>query len=340
MRYLITGHTGFKGSWLAAMLKLQGHEVCGISLSPENKSHYIAANISQYIDHEYIIDIRNRFELELAFEELKPDIIIHLAAQSLVRESYKNPIGTYETNVIGTLNTLEATKKLDSLKAVLVITTDKVYKNHNKIRGYVETDELGGDDPYSASKSAADIAAQSWIKSYGTIPISIARAGNVIGGGDWASDRLIPDLIKAYSSGKLPILRYPSAIRPWQHVLECLYGYLKLIDQMLKENTQGQWNFGPPVQNKFTVGEVAEQIGKRFGVIGNYWIPEMESQPHESEYLLLDSSKSRKELLWGDILSFQETIQWTVDWYRQFYESSTDLTTSQIQEYFNRLHAN
>jgi CDP-glucose 4,6-dehydratase len=171
-------------------------------------------------ENDFRIEIRNSMELTQAIEKIEPEVIIHLAAQPLVRESYKDPVGTFETNVLGTLNLLEATKELKSLKATLIITTDKVYKNKNHLRGYVETDELGGDDPYSASKAAADIAAQSWVKSFATSPVAIARAGNVIGGGDWATDRIVPDLVNAYTSNQRPTLRYPDAIRPWQHVLD------------------------------------------------------------------------------------------------------------------------
>ena len=197
MHYLITGHTGFKGSWLSLMLQIQGHEVSGISLNPPQKSLFVQAEIEGTLKHDFRIDIRNREELTKVIHTVNPEIIVHLAAQPLVRESYKFPVETFETNVIGTLNVLEATKDLKNLQAALIITTDKVYKNNRHLRGYVETDELGGDDPYSASKAAIDIAAQSWIKSFATVPIAIARAGNVICGVDWATDRIIPDLVNA-----------------------------------------------------------------------------------------------------------------------------------------------
>jgi CDP-glucose 4,6-dehydratase len=212
MRYLITGHTGFKGAWLAAMLKSQGHDVVGISLPALNKSLYKDANLSDLFSSEHFIDIRDRSEFKKAIVSAKADVAFHLAAQPLVRESYKNPIETYDTNVLGTLNFLDGIKATD-IKAGVVITTDKVYKNKNLLRGYSESEELGGHDPYSSSKAAADIATQSWIASYEVTNIAIARAGNVIGGGDWAADRLIPDLVDAFANNRPANIRYPMAAR-------------------------------------------------------------------------------------------------------------------------------
>ena len=238
---------------------------------------------------------------------------------------------TFDINVIGTLNVLEATRELKNLKAALIITTDKVYKNHNHLRGYVETDELGGDDPYSASKAAADIAAQSWIKSFAKVPMAIARAGNVIGGGDWAQDRIVPDLVNAYASGEKPTLRYPNAIRPWQHVLDCLNGYLTLIDSQLAHGTVGEWNFGPALDRKRKVCNLVEFFACSWGVENEPWILEVNSQPHESGYLLLDSSKAINNLTWREILDFEESVAWTVDWYKNMkHFSILELTKSQI----------
>ena len=197
MKYLITGHTGFKGSWLAAMLKMQGNEVYGFSLNPLNYSHYELANIKKFLNRDIRLDIRNSKSLIRTFRRIQPDVILHLAAQSLVRESYENPLYTYETNVIGTMNVLNASSKIDNLKATLVVTSDKVYKNREDKTPFIETDPLGGEDPYSSSKAAADLATQAWRSSYGTSPIAIARAGNVIGGGDFATDRIIPDSVRA-----------------------------------------------------------------------------------------------------------------------------------------------
>jgi CDP-glucose 4,6-dehydratase len=340
MHYLVTGHTGFKGSWLSLLLKMQGHDVSGISLNPPAKSLFVEASLDGAFMHDFRIDIRNKEELSKAMLTINPDIIVHLAAQPLVRESYKFPVETFETNVIGTLNVLEATKQLQNLKSALIITTDKVYKNHNHLRGYVETDELGGDDPYSASKAAADIATQSWIKSFAKVPMAIARAGNVIGGGDWATDRIIPDLVNAYSNNELPTLRYPDAVRPWQHVLDCLNGYLKLIDYMHATGQGGEWNFGPRISEIHTVGELASLVATQYGLNGPAWKLDSTSSPCEAGYLLLDSGKSQTQLNWSDKLSFLDTVYWTVNWH-QLLNNHTPLevTQSQIRRFqaLNRL---
>lgn len=332
MRYLITGHTGFKGSWLSLMLQMQGHEVSGISLDPPKKSLFEEANLTDIFKHDLRVDIRNRLALKAAIEAIDPEIVIHLAAQSLVRESYKTPVETFETNVIGTLNLLEATKELKSLKATLVITTDKVYKNKNLLAGYKESDELGGDDPYSASKAAADIATQSWIKSFGTTPVAIARAGNVIGGGDWATDRLIPDLVTAYTNGSIPVLRYPNAIRPWQHVLDCLNGYLMLVAHMITTKEGGEWNFGPNLNEKYSVSDLVTRFAENFNVQGMTWNQEQSDQPHEASYLLLGSDKARHELGWKDVLSFTDAVSWSANWYQDS-ASQLERTIKQIQEF-------
>jgi CDP-glucose 4,6-dehydratase len=317
------------------MLEMQGHTVSGVSLDPPDKSLFNQAELRKIFKHDLRIDIRDGAAIKTAFEKINPDVMIHLAAQPLVRESYQIPVETFEINVLGTLNVLEATKELKNLKAALIITTDKVYKNHNHLRGYVESDELGGDDPYSASKAAADIATQSWVKSFAIAPIAIARAGNVIGGGDWAQDRIIPDLVNAYSREKLPTLRYPEAIRPWQHVLDCLNGYLALVNRQLANGLAGEWNFGPDLVEKYSVMDLVKTFAHYWGVEGETWKPESGSSLHEAGYLLLDSSKARDNLNWSDKLNFTETVQWTVDWYKSMdQESVLDLTKSQIKTYF------
>jgi CDP-glucose 4,6-dehydratase len=316
MHYLITGHTGFKGSWLAVMLEMRGHTVSGIALDPPAKSLFNQAELSPIFKHDLRLDIRDRAAMKQAVEMIDPEVIIHLAAQPLVRESFRIPVETFDINVIGTLNVLEATRELRNLKAALIITTDKVYKNHNHLRGYVETDELGGDDPYSASKAAADIATQSWIKSFAKVPMAIARAGNVIGGGDWAQDRIIPDLVNAYSQGNLPTLRYPDAIRPWQHVLDCLNGYLMLIDHQISSGFTGEWNFGPDLTEKHSVGDLVTTFAKYWGVDGLLWNLEKSDQPHEAGYLLLDSHKAQKDLNWENRLEFNMVVKWTLDIYK------------------------
>jgi CDP-glucose 4,6-dehydratase len=314
VRYLITGHTGFKGSWLAAMLAAQGHEVVGISLPALDQSLYEKAQLGQLFAEEKFIDIRDREQFVDAIKTSKFDVAFHLAAQPLVRESYRIPIETYETNVIGTLNFLDGIKQTDT-GAALVITTDKVYKNKNLLRGYVESDELGGHDPYSSSKAAADIATQSWAASYDAKNISIARAGNVVGGGDWATDRLIPDLARSFAGGSTAKIRYPNSIRPWQHVADCLAGYIALSDAMLAKGITGEWNFGPEIDTDTKVSRVADLAAMLWGD-GAAWKLDEDPQLHEAGYLLLDSSKARQQLNWRDKLDFEDTIRWTLDFYK------------------------
>ena len=314
MHYLITGHTGFKGTWLSALLLAKGHKVSGISLDPEPKSLFNHANIKNGFEHDFRIDIRDSNLLTSAIQDIKPEVVIHLAAQPLVRASYSDPVGTYQTNLIGTLNVLEASREANNLKATLVITTDKVYKNKNQRQGYVESDELGGDDPYSSSKAAADIATQSWRASFGKTPVSIARAGNVIGGGDWAEDRLIPDAIRALRSGASLKVRYPNSIRPWQHVLDCLNGYLKLVDAQLLRGVQGEWNFGPGENSEKTVSQMVQVLGITWGQSLNV---EFENPTNlEANLLVLNSAFSRSELGWKDKLDIEETLKWTCLWYK------------------------
>jgi CDP-glucose 4,6-dehydratase len=334
MHYLITGHTGFKGSWLSLLLKMQGHTVSGISLKPDQKSLFVEAQLSDIFEHDFRVDIRNLSELKKSVNSINPEVIIHLAAQPLVRYSYTQPHETFETNVMGTINLLESTNELEKLKAVLIVTTDKVYKNFNYLHGYTELDALGGDDPYSASKAAADLAAQSWISNFSTVPISIARAGNVIGGGDWSIDRIIPDLVKYYDLNKNPVIRNPNAIRPWQHVLDCLNGYLMLIDQQVKNKISGEWNFGPNISEKFSVSDLVNKFGFAMGVDGSMWELDSSINPHESSYLLLDSSKARHLLCWSDKLQFEASVEWTADWFLN-YKSQTarSVTESQIKKF-------
>lgn len=314
MRYLITGHTGFKGAWLASMLKAQGHDVVGISLPPLDKTLYKEASLTNLFSKEFFVDIRDRRNFKEAISSAGADVAFHLAAQPLVRESYKTPIETYETNVMGTLNFLDGIRETN-IQAAVVITTDKVYKNRNQLHGYTESDELGGHDPYSSSKAAADIATQSWVSSFESKNISIARAGNVIGGGDWAADRLIPDLVNAFTSGVPANIRYPNSIRPWQHVLDCLTGYLALSDLMLASGITGEWNFGPSIDTDTKVSKVADLSVSAWGN-GASWTLDEDPQLHEAGYLLLDSSKARQELNWRDKLDFEAAIEWTINFYK------------------------
>jgi CDP-glucose 4,6-dehydratase len=315
MHFLITGHTGFKGAWLSLILREQGHHVSGISLPPEVGSLFERANIGKNLENDINCDIRDLTKLTTCFKKINPDVVIHLAAQALVQESYRNPIITFETNVNGTLNVLQASQQINQLKAQLIVTTDKVYKNISKSTGYVETEALGGQDPYSASKAMADIATQSWLSSFENSPTAIARAGNVLGGGDVCADRLMADLIHSYSSGITPKLRAPNSIRPWQHVLDCLNGYLTLVDAVIKNKADGAWNFGPDENQSKTVADVANIAAKAWGVEKS-WEIDSQSHPHEASMLILNSNKARTNLGWSDRLSFEETVEWTTNWYK------------------------
>lgn len=318
MHYLITGHTGFKGAWLALWLAEAGHQVSGISLDPDDGALFTRAHVDELMTTDIRADIRDASAVQSALDHTHPDVVVHMAAQPLVRESYRDPRWTIETNVMGTLNVLQAVKAADSVKAQLIVTTDKVYRNINQIAGYVERDPLGGEDPYSASKAMADILTHSWVTSFGGPPTAVARAGNVIGGGDVSKDRLLPDLLEAVAVGRSPVLRYPRAVRPWQHVLDCLNGYRMLIDHMLCANEDrtdwGSWNFGPGPENFVTVGEVANRVGEMWGAEGRW--SETEPDLHEAGLLALDATKARTELKWSDRLSLDQALEWTVEWSR------------------------
>jgi CDP-glucose 4,6-dehydratase len=321
MHFLVTGHTGFKGSWLTLLLAHKGHKVSGYALNPEPESLFLNGGVADFLESDFRSDIRDSVAFETAIKASKPDVVIHMAAQPLVRESYRDPVNTVETNVNGTLNVLNASAKSDSIRAQIIVTTDKVYKNKSQRAGYVESDELGGDDPYSASKAMADILTQSWIKSFPKIPTAIARAGNVIGGGDSSKDRLFPDLISAYRAGQPVKLRYPNAVRPWQHVLDCLSGYLALADYLIEGGTDAIWNFGPREDEFMAVRQVAEAVGKMWS-IKPAWQPDEGAHLHEADLLALDSKKARLILDWEDKLNFEESLERTSDWYKRV-ESGT-----------------
>ncbi len=282
MHYLITGHTGFKGPWLVLLLLSRGHQVSGLALNPDDGSLFQRAGLTEHLVSDFRVDIRDAEATAAAVKAAAPDVVVHMAAQSLVRESYRNPRYTYETNAIGTLNVLEAVGATPSVRAHVVITTDKVYRNVDQEAGYVETDPLGGDDPYSASKAMADLLAQSWIRSFPGVPTAIARGGNVIGGGDVSHDRLLPDLVAAYADGRAPQLRFPRAVRPWQHVLDCLNGYLVLADALLTGSGLGQWNFGPG-RDSFVQGRGRDAgrriMGRRCSLATAAWRPPPRGEP-------------------------------------------------------------
>ncbi len=337
MHYLITGHTGFKGSWLSLMLMSLGHEVSGISLNPEQGSLFEKAKIAPLFSSDLRIDIRNSVELKTQLQKIKPDFVFHLAAQPLVRHSYKHPVETFETNVVGTFNLLNAVHETESVRAQLIVTTDKVYKNVGQLSGYVESDILGGSDPYSSSKAAADQLTQEWARTVSKIPIGVARAGNVIGGGDVCEDRLIPDLVRAATTGKQIEIRNPASIRPWQHVLDCLAGYLKLSDQLLRGDGAGVWNFSSDSRDSRTVQEVVNRFAKSWGTQFIQTEPPVK-QPHEAGILLLNSEKSNQFLNWNNKYDFNESVDLVVDWEKRFANNADPLvlTNEQIAKFFTK----
>jgi len=336
MHYLITGHTGFKGSWLALWLNSLGHEVSGISLDPIPNSLFDRANVSESLQNDFRIDIRKSDEVKAALLQINPDVVFHLAAQPLVRESYADPRYTFETNVMGTLSLLEAVSSAKSVKAHVVVTTDKVYRNINQVAGYVESDPLGGHDPYSSSKAMADLLTQSWISSFPGTPTTIVRAGNVIGGGDVSKDRLMPDLIKAYMNNQVPTLRYPNSVRPWQHVLDCLNGYLMVSESLLSGKEHPVMNIGPDKESFVTVAKVAELVATRLSVEPT-WNPSETNEPHEAGLLSLDASLAKAKLGWHDKLKFTDAVTWTTDWYQKVEgnESAREVTNQQIENFIN-----
>lgn len=333
---LITGHTGFKGSWLGYWLKQMGANVIGYALeAPTSPNHIdlLEIDIISIIGNIGDIDKLNK-----TFEEYKPDIVFHLAAQALVRHSYKNPIETYETNVMGTLKVLEACRK-NNVKAIVNITSDKAYENQEWIWGYRENDPMGGYDPYSASKGCADLLANSYRNSYFNVKayakthntlMATCRAGNVIGGGDWAEDRLMTDIMLSVSQSKKVKIRNPLATRPWQHVLEPLSGYLHIGQQLLEKKVEfGEaWNFGPSDEGTITVEEVVKNVKNHWDII-DYEIDKSSNQLHEANLLKLDCSKANMMLKWKNVWDSNTTFKKTVLWYKSYYEKNKIILTSQ-----------
>ncbi|VBB05525.1 gdp-mannose 4 6 dehydratase [Lucifera butyrica] len=339
-RVLITGHTGFKGSWLSLWLQSLGAEVIGYALQPpSNPSLFSTAQIADQIISidGNILDLQN---LSDVFGKYKPELVFHLAAQTLVRHSYKFPVETLMTNVMGTANVLEATRRSKSIKVVVNVTSDKCYENREWVWGYRETEPMGGFDPYSCSKGCAELITSSFRRSYFSeeysAQIGSVRAGNVIGGGDWAADRIIPDCVRAIKNNKTIILRSPKSIRPWQHVLEPLFGYLLLAEKLWNDGSEYAegWNFGPENQHAWTVEKLVATFCNLWGR-DIKWAVENQEILHEALYLRLDSAKAYQRLGWRSILSMQDTIRMTVDWYRRFYhgEDPRIITLSQIEKY-------
>jgi CDP-glucose 4,6-dehydratase len=346
-RVLITGHTGFKGGWLSLWLQYLGANVVGYSLEPATKpSLYKEALVYENMVSIHD-DIRNIEKLKSIFTKYKPEIVFHLAAQSLVLPSYENPSETYEVNVMGTLNVLEAIRGCDSVKAGVFITSDKCYDNKEWVWSYRENDSMGGFDPYSSSKGCAELLIASYRSSFfsqsklnqNNVAIASARAGNVIGGGDWAKNRLIPDLMRAFSEGKEAVIRSPNAIRPWQHVLEPLSGYLILAENLVGNNHQkfsDSWNFGPNQGDAKPVKWIVNKIVERW-LEEAKWKIDVDEYPHEANYLKLDCSKAMSELNWSPKWTLDETIIRVVDWYSVYNKKKNvkELCLEQIREYMS-----
>ncbi|MBX7190667.1 MAG: CDP-glucose 4,6-dehydratase [Sandaracinaceae bacterium] len=319
-RVLVTGHTGFKGAWLSLWLRRLGAEVTGISLPPPTRpSLFELAKLDTLID-SHVCDVRDASAVASAVRAARPDVVFHLAAQALVRESYRTPLDTFATNVQGTANLLEAVRDVPSVRAVVVITTDKVYQNAEAGFPFRETDPLGGHDPYSASKAACELVVESYRKSFLAergVAVATARAGNVIGGGDWAADRLIPDAIRAFGAGQTLLVRRPAAVRPWQHVLEPLAGYLLLAERLEREPVlAGAFNFGPPTDEAATVREVVELARRCYGRGEVSW-GEGDAGPHEAGWLALEVMRARSVLGVRARWNLAEGVARTVEWYRK-----------------------
>ena len=346
-KILVIGHTGFKGGWLTMVLNLLGAKVYGISLSPDsNPNFYTLSNLKKYLIKDKKINIENFKILESEIKKIKPQIIFHLAAQSKVRDSYIKPLDTIKTNTLGTANILEIFKKNKFIKSLLITTTDKIYKNTNNKRFFRENDELGGDDIYSASKSSIEIITNSYVKSFFSKSVDRSviclRAGNVIGGGDWTKDRIIPDCVKAIKKKKSIILRNPKSIRPWQHVLEPIIGYIITAEKIYKKKNELGLaiNFGPNRSNCVNVKKVADKL--ILNLKSKKKIIEKKSNDnfYEKKYLFLNSSKALKKIKWKSILTFEQTINLTSDWYEKYFDGKNleNFTIYQIKNYLSKFY--
>jgi len=334
-RVLLTGHTGFKGSWLALWLTELGADVTGVALSPDTSPNHW--NMLGVDINDQRLDIRNNNTLTRIINEVQPEIVFHLAAQPLVRRSYADPLQTWSTNVMGTANLLEACRRIDTVRAIVVVTSDKCYENQEWKQGYIEDDRLGGHDPYSASKAATEILAASYRSAFfydrNSPLLATARAGNVIGGGDWSEDRLIPDLVRAITSGIPLEIRSPQATRPWQHVLESLSGYLLLGQKLLEERKEfaDAWNFGPNPGDNCTVADLLKRLKIHWPEL--IWKITEHPQLHESSLLYLDSTKANTLLAWRPTWSLEEALTATADWYRAYYSNGLHESRNQLYEF-------
>lgn len=324
-RVFLTGHTGFKGSWTSLWLAHLGAEVRGYALDPPTTpSLFKLAAVSDCVQ-SVVGDMRDHSTLVSSLVEFRPDVVLHLAAQSVVLQSYRDPIETYSTNVMGTANLLDGLRRLSDNCVMVNVTTDKVYENRGPVAGYREDDRLGGRDPYSSSKACAELLARAFRDSYFAVPsgnpphisIASARAGNVIGGGDWTPWQLVPDTIRAIAEDRKVVLRHPDAIRPWQHVLDCLSGYLTLAEALCidGERFSGEWNFGPADNELKPVSAIVDTLAKHWG-IEDAWVRDAQLHPHEESQLLLDSRKAGRELGWRSQLSLADALEWTANWYK------------------------
>lgn len=324
-RVFLTGHTGFKGGWLALWLAHRGARIRGYALDPPTEPNlFTAASVATVLD-DIRGDIRDYAKLESSMTEFAPEVVFHLAAQPILRRSYTEPLRTYSTNVMGTAHVLEAVRKTSSVRAVVCISTDKCYQNQEWVWPYRETDTLGGFDPYSSSKACAEIVCAAYRDSFFPlnrlhehhVALATARAGNVVGGGDWSEDRLIPDLIRGFQAGEPVLIRRPTAVRPWQHVLEPLHGYMLLAEKLLEEPSRysTSFNIGPNDQDVWPVERIATKLVEMWGE-GAAWIRDSVPGVHESHSLRLDSSRARSELGWQPHLGIEATLEWTVNWYR------------------------
>lgn len=337
-KILVLGHTGFKGSWLSLTLYLLGANVSGISLKPKRKKDlYNILNLKRIIKSSEYIDIRNFKKLSSAVNKIKPDIIFHLAAQPLVKESIKNPLYTYETNFMGTLNILEICRNLKSLKSILITTTDKCYLNIGKKKNYKENDPLGGFDPYSSSKASTEILVKAYYETYlkNRIGLATARAGNVIGGGDWSNNRLLPDIMRSYLNKKILTIRNPFSTRPWLYILDVICGYLILANNLYKDKNffSSAWNFGPGKKNNIKVLKIIKSTASFLNKPLKIKIKK--SNFKESKYLNLDVSKSKKYLSWKNNFDIDLSLKETINWYKQYLHNTKNIKSYTKQHILN-----